>query len=819
MAVTVKDYAAQLGLSAERLVVMLAEADLVDKDENSELTDREKRTLVMQLQKGRVRQISKHPEQSVVQPQRRTGSTREIVVEIKGNHTLAPRPILNPPTAGEQEIPADDASPESEQPEVQSETTLTIHDDEGSTDSPALSDGVDQMTDPDDSTLVQEPPDETPEVVATEPTEQLQPPSEPQKADDSTAPKRSRSKRKTQPKQRREQLHVVKGREKLQRDRERRKRAQKLDDRITQHTFQTPSRKIIHNVSISNTNSIRYLAQAMSIKAVDVIKYLIDEVGLQVTINESIDRDTATLLVEDLGHKPIDAVALDIETQLMGAENETLEYVTRPAVVAVMGHVDHGKTTLLDTIRATKVVDTEKGGITQHIGAYMVATPRGKITFLDTPGHEAFTAMRARGARATDIVILVVAADDGVMPQTVEAINHAKFAAVPMIVAINKIDKADTDPSRVLRELTEHDVIAESLGGDVQVVEISALKNRGIDDLLERIQLQAELMDETLKAPVNGVTRGIVIEARVDRGRGTVVTVLVQKGQLSPKLNIVAGLQKGKIRQLTDYRGKVIKVAGPSTPVEIAGFASVPEVGDEFVCPPDERSAQQLIEYRKNGRQSGSGIPEFNFEESEDPKIINVVIKADVSGSAEALADAVKRLSDDRVGINVIHAMVGGVSQSDVNLAIAANAVILAFNVRAEATARQLISMHNLTVIYSGIIYEAIDELEKFIHDKIGPNVIEEVVATIDVLEIFKYPKIGTIAGCLVKEGTVRNKSPVRVVRDNIIIHNGMIESLRRFQNDVNEVKAGLECGIQLKNYNDIKIADQLEVYASRVVS
>lgn len=838
MAVTIKDYASQMGLPAERLVSLLSDANVVDKTEDSDLTEREKRLLVMQLQKGRVRQVPKHSEPSVVQPPGRTGSSREIIVEIKGGHTLAPRPIVSSLSTEEKDgsAPGDSSSEASASP-VPDQSDAA---DAGSTDQATAE--AEKLTEPttvEDSGVIEpaqaEEQSKDQEEVATsdevsEPVanvndqEPIEAPEAPVKLapvveSDSAAPKRSKPKRKTVKKQQREQLHVVKGREKLQRDRERRKRSQKWDDRITQHTFQTPSQRIVHSVSISDSNSIRDLAQSMSVKAGDVIKFLIEEFNLQVTINGSVDRDTATLVVEGLGHNPVEEVKQDIETRLLSSDHRDSANLPRPPVVAVMGHVDHGKTTLLDSIRSTKVAATEKGGITQHIGAYMVETPRGKITFLDTPGHEAFSAMRVRGARATDIVILVVAADDGVMPQTVEAINHAKSAEVPIIVAINKIDKTNADPNRILRELTEHDVITESLGGDVQVVEISALKKTGIDDLLECIQLQAELMDDPLTAPVDGLVSGVVIEARVDKGRGAVVTVLVQKGKLTPKQIVVAGLQKGKVRQLTDYRGKVVKEALPSTPIEIAGFSKVPEVGDEFVCPPDERTAQQLIEFRQSGaRDSISGSPELSFGDSDDPKVINVVIKADVSGSAEALASAVKNLSDERVDIKVIHAMVGGINQSDVNLAGAANAIIVAFNVRAEATAKQLINTNNLTVIYSSVIYEALDALNETIVSKVGPNMVEQVVATANVLEVFKFSKIGTIAGCRVEDGTIRNKLPVRVVRDNVIIHNGMIDSLRRYQNDVPEVKAGLECGIQLKNYHDIHIDDMLEVYESHEV-
>lgn len=828
MAFKVKDLAAQLDVTSERLVAMLEEAEFVDKTEESELTDQDKRKFLMKLYQGRVRQVPKHTEQSVIQPQRRTGSAHEIVVEIKGGHTLAPRTISTPQSTEEPEESATQETILEEQPAPETEQIVadSVESVEKVVEDPTQTDVQPQEVADPAIPESQEEPEEESAQSEVEPEAESEPTKDEKPTEiqpefiaerESESPKRTKQKRKSVKKQGREQLHVVKGRERLQRERERRKKARRLDDRITQHTFQTPSQKIVHSVSIADTNAIRELAQSMSVKAIDVMKYLIEEFNLQVTINGSIDRDTATLLVEGLGHIPVEEARQDIEEQLMGRDSDSREYLPRPPVVAVMGHVDHGKTTLLDSIRSTKVAASEKGGITQHIGAYMVETPRGKITFLDTPGHEAFTAMRVRGAKATDIVILVVAADDGVMPQTVEAINHARIAGVPIIVAINKIDKNNANPSKILRELTEHDVIVESLGGDVQVVEISALKNTGIDDLLERIQLQADLMDEPLTAPVEGLASGVVIEARVDKGRGAVVTVLVQKGKLTPKQIIVAGVQKGKIRQLTDYRGKVVKEAKPSTPIEISGFSKVPEVGDEFICPPDERSANQLIEFRLSGRSTGSATPvEYSFGDSDDPKVVNVLVKADVSGSAEAVANAVTKLSNDRIEVKVIHAMVGGISQSDVNLAIAANAMIVAFNVRAEATAKQLISTNNIQVIYSSIIYEALDSLLAAIRDKVGPTFIEEVVATANVLEVFKFSKIGTVAGCYVEDGTVRNKLPVRVVRDNVIIHNGQIDSLRRFQNDVNEVKAGLECGIQLKNYHDIHIDDMLEVYEAR---
>lgn len=827
MTVKVREYAAQIGLAPERLIAMLAEADVDGKSEDSELSDEEKRALLMRMHAGRLRQVPKHSEQSVIHTQRRTGAAREIVVEIKGGHTLAPRPIMPAIPQGAPETPANGEPPVATAPDPAEDAVDRdaeyIQDLDATAEEAPTVEAKDAEPPPVEETPEPESDAEAAQTDAEAPAESAEPPPapvakpvEPPADPRAAAPKRTKTKRKVASKQR-EQLHVVKGREKLRRDRERKDRTQKLGDRITQHTFQTPSEKIVHTVSISESNSIRDLAQAMSVKVGDVIKYLIAEFNLQVTINESIDRDTASLLVEGLGHRHVESVEQNIETQLLEPENDDRKLLPRPPVVAVMGHVDHGKTTLLDSIRSTKVAAGEKGGITQHIGAYMVETPRGKITFLDTPGHQAFSAMRVRGAQATDIVILVVAADDGVMPQTVEAINHAKVAQVPMIVAVNKMDKDKADPGRVLRELTSHEVVAESLGGDVQVVEISALKKTGIDDLLERIQLQAELMEQPLTAPVDGIASGVVIEACVDKGRGAVVTVLVQRGTLTPRQIVVAGMQKGKIRQLTDYRGKIVKEAKPSTPIEFTGFSKVPEVGDEFVCPPDEKSAQQLVDFRRSGRTDAStGQIDLNFGDSDDPTTINVLIKADVSGSAEALSNAVKDLSDDRVETKVIHAMVGGISQSDVNLAVAANAIIVAFNVRAESTAKQLIQSNDIAVIYSGVIYEALDELKETILNQVGPNLIEEVIATANVLEVFKFTKIGTVAGCYVEDGTVRSKSAVRVVRDNVIIHNGTIDSLRRFKNDVPEVRAGLECGIQVKNYHDLHIDDMLEFYQFR---
>jgi translation initiation factor IF-2 len=589
----------------------------------------------------------------------------------------------------------------------------------------------------------------------------------------------------------------------------------------TQHGFEKPTAPVVRDVQIPDTITVQELAQRMAIKAPDLIRALMG-MGAMVTINQSIDQDTATLVVEELGHKavPVSESALDEELLSSAARTDVeAEEVARPPVVTIMGHVDHGKTSLLDYIRRTKVAAGEAGGITQHIGAYKVATDRGEICFLDTPGHAAFTSMRARGAQATDIVILVVAADDGVMPQTIEAVQHAKAAGVPIVVAVNKIDRENADPDRVRTELSQHEVIPEAYGGDTMFVNVSAHTGEGIDSLLESILLQAEVMD--LKAPVEGPARGVVVESSLEKGRGAVATVLVQSGTLHQGDYILAGEEYGRIRAMFDESQNQIESAGPSTPAVVLGLSGVPTAGDEMLALEDERKAREVAEYRqgkardhKLAQQQAAKLENVFSQMTEGEQItVQLVIKADVNGSAEALRDSLEAISNDEVKVQVVASGVGGITESDVTLAAASNAIIIGFNVRADAAARNMIKESDVDVRYYSIIYEAIDDVKAAVSGLLSPEIREQIVGLAEVRDVFRSPKLGNIAGCMVADGYVRRANPIRVLRDNVVIYEGELESLRRFKDDVNEVRAGTECGIGVKNYNDVKVGDQIECY------
>jgi len=538
-----------------------------------------------------------------------------------------------------------------------------------------------------------------------------------------------------------------------------------------------------------------------------------------VTINQILDQDTAMILVEEMGHNPQAAEENDPESLL--SSDETIEAIieSRSPVVTVMGHVDHGKTSLLDYIRTTKVAAGESGGITQHIGAYHVETDKGMITFLDTPGHEAFSAMRARGAKSTDIVVLAVAADDGVMPQTIEAINHSKAAGVPLIIAINKIDKPDANPEKVRSELLSYEVIPEELGGDAMFVEVSAKTGQGIDSLLDAILLQAEILE--LRAPINTPAKGVVIEGRLDKGRGPVTTLLVQSGVLSPGDIILAGTASGRVRaMINEVGGKVLK-AGPSIPVEVIGLSGVPNAGEEFIVINDEKKAREVALFRqgkfrdvKFAKQQASKMENI-FDQIADGevKVLPLIIKADVQGSYEALVGSLQKLSTDEVRVNIIHSAVGAVNESDINLATASNAVILAFNVRADGGARKLADSLEVDVRYYSIIYEALDEVKSALSGLLPPERREVSLGLVEIRDIFKASKIGTIAGCYVLEGLIRRNSSIRILRDNVVIYDGELDSLKRFKDDTKEVKASFECGLSIKNFNDINVGDQIEVY------
>ncbi len=586
------------------------------------------------------------------------------------------------------------------------------------------------------------------------------------------------------------------------------------------HQFEMPVTPVIREVTIPEMIIVSDLAQKMSVKAALVIKQLM-KLGIMATINQSIDQETAVILVEEMGHKAVMQNEDDFEQELLAeAQQEDNRIpVPRAPIVTIMGHVDHGKTSLLDYIRKTRVAAGEAGGITQHIGAYQVKTDHGSVTFLDTPGHAAFTAMRARGADVTDVVIVVVAADDGVMPQTKEAVEHARAANVPIIVAMNKIDKADANPDKVMQELSNINVVPEEWGGDVQFLKISAKTGEGIDELIESLIVQTEILE--LKAPKEGAASGIVIESRLDKGRGAVATVLIQKGTLESGQMVLCGHEFGRVRAMFNENGKTIKEAGPCEPVEILGLSGTPNAGDEFLVVQNERVAKDLAKHRedrkrftKHAAQSASKLDEvFSRMTAGELASVNLVLKTDVQGSLEALRGALVDLSNEEVEVKVVFGGVGGINEGDVNLAMASGAILMGFNVRADATARRLIEEKGIDLHYYSIIYEAIDEVKKSISGMLAPEIREQIVGLAEVRDVFKSPKFGAIAGCMVVDGHVKRNLPIRVLRENVVIYEGQLESLRRFKDDAAEVKMGMECGIGVKNYNDVRVGDQIEVF------
>lgn len=593
-----------------------------------------------------------------------------------------------------------------------------------------------------------------------------------------------------------------------------------------QSNFNQPTEPVVRDVHVPETITVADLAHKMSVKAAEVIKCLM-KMGQMVTINQVLDQDTAMIVTEELGHKAIAAKLDDPEAMIeeAGVAHSEAPSVPRAPVVTVMGHVDHGKTSLLDYIRSAKVASGEAGGITQHIGAYHVETERGMITFLDTPGHEAFTAMRARGAKATDIVILVVSADDGVMPQTIEAIHHAKAANVPLVVAINKIDKPDANPERVKQELITHSVVPEEYGGDSPMVPVSAKTGKGIDDLLEQVLLQAEVME--LKAQVEAPAKGLVVESRLDKGRGPVATVLVQSGTLKKGDVVLAGSAFGRVRAMVDENGRSIDSAGPSIPVEIQGLSDVPAAGEEVIVLPDERKAREIALFRqgkfrdvKLAKQQAAKL-ENMFEQMAEGEVksLAVILKADVQGSQEALSHALQKLSTDEVKVQVVHAAVGGISESDVNLAVASKAVIIGFNVRADQGARKTAENNGVDIRYYNIIYDAVDEIKAAMTGMLTPDKKEEIIGNVEIREVYKISKVGSVAGCMVTDGVIRRGAGVRLLRDNVVVWTGQLASLKRFKDDAKEVRQNFECGLQLHNYDDIQVGDILEAFEVKEVA
>ena len=596
------------------------------------------------------------------------------------------------------------------------------------------------------------------------------------------------------------------------------KRAKVMMPNSMKHDFQRPAQAVNRDVEIGETVTVAELANKMAVKGAAVIKVMM-KMGAMATINQVIDQETAQLVAEEMGHKVILRRENELEEHVLSDRDTDAERQTRAPVVTIMGHVDHGKTSTLDYIRRAKVASGEAGGITQHIGAYHVETDNGIITFLDTPGHAAFTSMRARGASATDIVILVVAADDGVMPQTVEAIQHAKAAGVPLIVAVNKMDKPEADIDRVKSELSQHGVMSEDWGGENMFTFISAKTGQGIDELLEAILLQAEVLE--LKAIYDGMASGVVIESRLDKGRGPVATVLVQEGTLNQGDIVLCGLEYGRVRAMRDELGRDIKSAGPSIPVEILGLSGVPAAGDEATVVRDEKKAREVALYRqgkfrdvKLARQQTAKLENMfaNMEEGEVAEV-NLVLKADVQGSIEAISESLQKLSTDEVKVKIIGSGVGGITETDASLAAASNAIILGFNVRADASARKMIESEEIDLRYYSVIYELLDEVKLAMTGMLAPEFKQEIIGLAEVRDVFRSPKFGAVAGCMVTEGNVKRSNPIRVLRDNVVIYEGELESLRRFKDDMQEVRNGMECGIAVKNYNDVRVGDQIEVF------
>ncbi len=619
-----------------------------------------------------------------------------------------------------------------------------------------------------------------------------------------------------QPSRGREELHVatkISGR--------RRKKARPAlavrHSGVQQHGFEKPTAPIVKEIDIPESITVSELAQRMSIKSSEVIKIMMG-LGSMVTINQMIDQDTASIVVEEMGHIPRLLKENALEEEIIRSAQQDGEAFRRAPIVTIMGHVDHGKTSLLDYIRRSKVAGSEAGGITQHIGAYRVETDGGEITFLDTPGHEAFTAMRARGAKVTDIVVVVVAADDGVMPQTIEAITHARAGNAPIIIAINKIDKEDADPERIKQALAKQEVISEDWGGDTQFVNVSALTGQGVNDLLESIILQSEILE--LKAVATGPASGVVIESRLDKSRGPIASVLIQQGTLNKGEVLLSGHEFGRVRVMINDKGDEVDSAGPSTPVEVLGLSGTSNVGDEVIVVPNEKKARELALFRQGKyRETRMAQQTPKFEDVVDQMMggetvsLNLLIKSDVQGSAEALTNALTRLGNDEVKVNVISSGVGGITESDINLAMTSNAIVIGFNVRTDASAGRLADAESIDLRYYSIIYDVIDDIEAAAEGLLAPKHRENIIGVAEVREVFHSPKFGDIAGCMVINGYIRRSNPIRVLRDNIVIYEGELESLRRFKDDVNEVKSGMDCGIGVKNYSNVRAGDQIEVF------
>ena len=823
--ITIGEFANDVGVSVERIQEQLVEAGLPTKNAKDAITDVEKSELLSFLRKKHGKDSGDGPPKitlrrktiselkvPVANQGRSKPRLKTVSIEFRKRRTYAKRSDLTQNLKNDEQLnlsakQSDEAIPEKEIVEkeilVAEKNNIDNNSEhtEENTKEPALQNDVAKD-----------------EILASQVIEIKDPVSEILPDTDTEKPaEKEKKKKKDQAHHKRKELHVAttaKGR------RRKKIRPTPIIQQQTnkQHGFEKPTVPIVREVGIPENISVSELGQRMSVKGSEVVKILMG-LGTMTTINQIIDQETAAIVVEEMGHKPKLQNENALEEKIILANQEGGEETPRAPVVTIMGHVDHGKTSLLDYIRRTKVAAGEAGGITQHIGAYRVQTDNGDITFLDTPGHEAFTAMRARGTKATDIVIIVVAAEDGVMPQTEEAITHAKAAKAPIIIAVNKIDKENADPERVKQELANHEVIPEEWGGDTIFVHVSALTGEGIDTLLDSILLQSEILE--LKAIATGPASGVVIESRLDIGRGPIATILVQSGTLKKGDIIISGQEFGRIRGLVSDSGKNIVSAGPSIPLEVLGLSGTPNAGDEVIVVPDEKKAREITllrqgKYRESKIAAQQAMKLENvMSQMEEGKIVplNILIKADVQGSSEALVDAVLRLSNDEVKVSIINSGVGGITESDINLAMASTGIVIGFNVRADASARKLADAEGIDIRYYSIIYDVIDDVKAALSGLLTPDIREQIIGVAEVREIFRSPKFGDIAGCMVTTGFIKRNNPIRVLRDNIVIYEGELESLRRFKDDVNEVKSGMDCGIGVKNYNDVKEGDQIEVF------
>lgn len=812
--VTIKKFAETLNLSVEKLLTQLADSGVKGKKAEDSITEEEKLTLLGYL-KSLHGETAEAPNKVTLrrkQTQTLSAGKRKVNVEVRKKRTYVKKEDKQPEPEVVEEQPTEAPTPaptqapvvESKTDEVIDESLLKPHNQSAKHDKPGKA-----KTEP---KAVQSPADIAPL---------------PPKEDHSKAAKKSKDKKHEQNRKLAERKDKPKGKNAKKgrnsfmddsRNRMRGKNRHKQSQMKNDHAFQKPTAPVIKEVKVPESITLSALADAMSIKTGEIIKYMMMELGTMATINQVLDQETAILIVEEMGHTAVAFTEKTIEDEVMDQDYNGAT-IKRSPVVTIMGHVDHGKTSLLDYIRKAKVATGEAGGITQHIGAYHVDTDMGGLTFIDTPGHAAFTAMRARGADVTDVVVIVVAADDGVMPQTKEAIQHARASGVGIVVAVNKMDKEAANPERVKQELVSEEVVPEEWGGDVQFISVSAKTGMGVDELLDAISLQAEILE--LEAPTEGPVKGVVIESRLDKGRGPVATVLVQQGTLKKGDIALCGMEYGRVRALVSDTGETITEAGPSIPVELLGMSGVPVAGDEMITVENERKAREAAMYRqakhkelKIARQQKSKLDNmFNKMAEGDIQNVNIILKADVQGSIEAISDALTKLSTEEVKVNVISSAVGGITETDANLALASDAILVGFNVRADASAKRLIDAESIALKYYSVIYEIVDEVKRAMEGKMAPDFREDITGVADVRDVFKAPKIGSIAGCMVTEGVVKRNNPIRVLRENVVIYEGTLESLRRYKDDVNDVQKGMECGIGVKDYNDVKVGDQIECY------